>query len=177
MRILTICGSLRSVSSNQNLLRAAELVIRDRADVVHYTRLGDLPHFNPDVEERDLPAEPARLRAELGAADALLISSPEYAHGVPGSMKNALDWLVGGPEMVGKAVAVLNASNRSTIAHAQLLETLRTMSANVVIDASVTIALDARKGMKPEEMAADGEIRPALRSALERLLAAAAITA
>jgi NAD(P)H-dependent FMN reductase len=59
----------------------------------------------------------------------VLICSPESAHGVPGTLKNALDWLVGSEELVGKPVAVLNLSERATRAHASLIETLHTMAA------------------------------------------------
>jgi Predicted flavoprotein len=75
----------------------------------------------------------------------LIISSPEYAHGVPGSLKNALDWLVSGAEMPGKPTALLNASARSVHAHAHLEETLRTMSARIVDDAVVVVPLDGRR--------------------------------
>src|SRR6476619_8230545 len=96
--------------------------------------LAELPHFNPDLDTEGaiLPPSVQRLRREIGEADALIISSPEYAHGVPGSLKNALDWLVSSPVMVLKPIAVLNTSSRSTHAYASLLETLRTMSTSLI---------------------------------------------
>jgi chromate reductase len=136
MRVLAISGSLRASSSNTLLLRAAAELAPEGVEVVMYDGLGELPHFNPDLDKAlddpDLPAQVREIRTLVGDADALLISSPEYAHGVPGSLKNALDWLVGGSEMPGKPVALLNASPRSTHAQASLAETLRTMSAEVV---------------------------------------------
>ncbi len=75
--------------------------------------LDELPHFNPDLESKELPVV-TRFREAIKAADGLILSSPEYAHGVPGSLKNALDWLVGGSEMVGKPVALFDASTRSS---------------------------------------------------------------
>ena len=77
--------------------------------------------------------------------DALLISSPEYAHGVPGALKNALDWMVSDVAMIGKPIALLSASARSTFAHPQFAETLRTMSAALVDGASVVVPLDGRR--------------------------------
>jgi chromate reductase, NAD(P)H dehydrogenase (quinone) len=71
----------------------------------------------------------------------LLISSPEYAHGVPGVLKNALDWLVSGEEFVGKAIALINASPRATHAQAALIEIMTTMSGQIVPEASITLAL------------------------------------
>ncbi|MCU1349277.1 MAG: flavoprotein, partial [Acidobacteria bacterium] len=93
MRILAISGSLRNGSSNTNLLRAAAALAPDGVDVVLYDRLGDLPPFNPDVESAGTPIPSVDdFRAQLTAAAAVAICSPEYAHGVPGVLKNALDW-------------------------------------------------------------------------------------
>src|SRR3546814_9004075 len=83
-----------------------------------------------------MPAAVQHWRDAVAAADGLLICSPEYAHGVSGVMKNALDWLVSGPEFVGKPLALLNASTRAEYAPAQLAETLRTMS-GIVVDAAM----------------------------------------
>jgi NAD(P)H-dependent FMN reductase len=139
--LLAISGSLRARSTNTELLRAAALVAPAGTTVDFYDGLASLPHFNPDVEETALPREAAELRAAVGRADALIISTPEYAHGLPGSLKNALDWLVGGPEMVGKRVALWHSTTWSTHAPAQLAEILRTMSAVVVEEASVVVNL------------------------------------
>ncbi len=104
----------------------------------------------------------------MGAADGLLVSSPEYAHGVPGALKNALDWLVGGPEFVGKPVALLNASPRAVHAQASLAETVRTMSGRVVEGASVAVPLLAR-GLDAAAIAADPEASARVRAALAAL--------
>ena len=85
-----------------------------------YDGLARLPHFNPDLDEEGAVAPPAvaELRDLVTAADLLVICSPEYAHGLPGALKNALDWLVSSPAMVGKRVTIINASSRSTYASA-----------------------------------------------------------
>jgi chromate reductase len=103
VKILTISGSLRSRSSNTELLRAARLVADPSWIFDHYDGLAVLPHFNPDDDvDGAAPPDPVRdLRARIAAADALLICSPEYAHGVPGSLKNALDWMVSDAAMLG----------------------------------------------------------------------------
>ena len=141
MRILAISGSLRSTSSNTALLRAAQILAPPGVDIMLYANLGVLPHFNPDLDGETPPQSVLELRAEVGFADGLLISSPEYAHGVPGCLKNALDWLAASVEFPGKAVALLDTSSRATHARAQLTEILTTMSARLVPEASVTIAL------------------------------------
>jgi NAD(P)H-dependent FMN reductase len=144
MRILAISGSLRSTSSNTAVLRAARTVAPSGVDVIIYEGLGALPHFNPDLDGNKPPQSVLELRYEVGLADALLISSPEYAHGVPGCLKNALDWLVASVEFPGKAVALLNTSPRATHAPAQLTEILVTMAARLIPEASVTLTLPVR---------------------------------
>jgi len=82
----------------------------------------------------------------LIGANAVLISSPEYAHGVPGALKNMLDWLVSTGELVGKPVALLNAApTGGAYAQASLLETLRTMNWTVVAEASLIRPFVTRK--------------------------------
>lgn len=139
MKWLAICGSLRRASSNLALLEAAMQMAPDGVRVERYS-LAALPLFNPDLEEQ-MPAAVQHWRAAIADAEGLLISSPEYAHGVSGVMKNALDWLVSGPEFVGKPVALLNATTRAEYAPAQLAETLRTMSGAVVRAASLSLPL------------------------------------
>jgi len=90
LRILAVSGSLRAVSSNTALLRAAIALSPPGVEIRLYGALRELPHFNPDLEANEPPAV-TDLRAQVRWADGLLISSPEYAHGVPGVMKNALD--------------------------------------------------------------------------------------
>ena len=109
-------------------------------DISLFSGVGELPLFNPDLEMQ-MPLPVVALRGEVAAADALLIASPEYAHGVTGPMKNTLDWLVSFESFVYKPVAVLNASPRAHHADAALRETLRTMSAVIVEAASISIPL------------------------------------
>ncbi|MEP6621831.1 MAG: NADPH-dependent FMN reductase, partial [bacterium] len=134
-----------------------------------------LPYFNPDLDRQfDDPLLPAPVRAmreAIAASGALLVSSPEYAHGVPGVLKNALDWLVGGPEMVDRPVALLDTTAPSTHAQASLAETLRTMSVNLVGDASIAISLRGRS-RDEDALAADADIVGPLRASLAALAAA-----
>jgi NAD(P)H-dependent FMN reductase len=73
-----------------------------------YDGLAGLPAFNPDHDGDLLPAAVAGLRREIATADAVLFCTPEYAGNLPGSLKNLLDWTVGGGEMYGKPVAWIN---------------------------------------------------------------------
>lgn len=140
MRVLAISGSLRAASINSALLRAAARLAPPEVEVSLFSGVGELPLFNPDLE-RQLPPQILALHTEVVAADALLIASPEYAHGVTGAIKNTLDWLVSSESFVHKPVAVLNASPRAHHADSALRETLKTMSAIIVEAASVSIPL------------------------------------
>ncbi|HEX4495872.1 MAG TPA: NADPH-dependent FMN reductase [Thermoanaerobaculia bacterium] len=164
VRILAISGSLRAASSNTALLHAAAALAPAGVEIEVYGGLGRLPHFNPDLEA-DEPAAVSDLRARVRWADGLLISSPEYAHGVPGAMKNALDWLVGGDEFIYKPVALLNASPRATHAQASLAETITTMSGRLIAEASIAVPLLGAK-LDAAGIAAHPEIAGALREAI-----------
>lgn len=143
----------------------------DDITVVHYSGLGALPAFNPD-DEVEAPVEAvASWRDELRRADGVLLSSPEYAHGVPGTLKNALDWVVGSGELVEKPIGLLNPSPHSLFAHPQLAEILSTMNASVVPAAMVTVSIP-RRGATGESIVADEECASLLRGAISALVQA-----
>ncbi len=171
-RLLAISGSLRAGSSNAALLEATTRLFPAPVTVEFYRGLDLLPHFNPDREQEAI-ASVDSLRTKIRDADGILICSPEYARGVPGALKNALDWLVGGIEIVGKPVALINASPHSTHAHAALVTILETMSAKVIRDASITVPLRGRK-LPPHGISEDPEITDALRGAMGALIRAMA---
>lgn len=167
MHILALSGSLRAASINSALLRAAARLAAPGVQIEPSASLGLLPLFNPDLDPSAIPAV-AALYADVASADALLIASPEYAHGVSGSMKNALDWLVSFEPFVHKPVAVLNASPRAHIADAALRETLKTMSAVIVEAASISIPLLGAH-LSEDAMVADPAVSSAIRQALAAL--------
>lgn len=169
MRVVAISGSLRRESANTNALKALALV---SPGIELCDRLRELPHFNPDldVEGATPPPPVAELRALLRAADAVVISTPEYAHGLPGVLKNALDWLVSDGTLVGKRVLIVNATPPAEFAQAQLAEVLKTMNWRVI----ATVELPLRgKRLTPEQIASDPELASRLRCALQRALATA----
>jgi NAD(P)H-dependent FMN reductase len=138
--VLALCGSLRAASINAALLRALARLAPADVEVAIFPSLGELPLFNPD-READLPPPVQALHVAVARADALVIASPEYAHGISGTIKNALDWLVSFEPFIHKPTVVLNASPRAHHADAALRETLRTMSAGLVGDASFPVPL------------------------------------
>lgn len=167
--ILAISGSLRKVSSNTALLEAAIALSPKNVKMKLYNGLGDLPHFNPDLEPT--PPSVIDLQKQLGWSDGLIISSPEYAHGVPGVLKNALDWLVSGEEFVGKPIALFNASPRAIHAIASLTEIVTTMSGKIVPEASVTVPL-LGKNLDATGIVKDSEIASQLQAAIVTFAAA-----
>ncbi|WP_315971306.1 NADPH-dependent FMN reductase [Paenibacillus sp. N3.4] len=134
MNILAISGSLRVNSSNTTLLRAVSKLAPPGTEVTIYEGIGELPHFNPDLDGEEPPAAVQDWRRELQAADGVIICTPEYANGVPGVLKNALDWIVSSGEFLDKPTAVISASPLQTggaNAHASLLLTLVMMTAKI----------------------------------------------
>ena len=92
MRILGIAGSLRRDSHNRKLLRAAAYTLPPEVELVEWRGLADIPAFDEDLEGRLTPGPVQELRDAIDAADAVLIATPEYNAGIPGALKNALDW-------------------------------------------------------------------------------------
>jgi chromate reductase len=152
------------------LLRAVVRVAPAGVEVVLYDGMAALPQFNPDldVEGDEPPASVRELRELLIGADAIVISSPEYAHGVPGAFKNLLDWLVSTGELVEKPVTLLNASPvGGSYAQNALVETLRTMNWRVV-DAALLIEPFVRRKIVGE--LDDEEALSKLRTAIAALV-------
>jgi NAD(P)H-dependent FMN reductase len=173
VRLLAISGSLRHASANTAALEALVRLAPEGVKVLVYRELAELPPFNPDedVEDRPKPAPVERLRALIGASDALIVAAPEYAHGIPGALKNALDWLVASETFAGKPVALVNTSPRAFHAQASLREILSTMAARVIPEASVVISLTG-KTLTAQDILADPARARRLKEALEALIRA-----
>lgn len=171
MKITAISGSLRDRSANGTVLRTALELSDAEARIAD---IGALPHFNPDLDGEGAvaPAPVAALRAAVAEADVVLIVSPEYAHGVPGVLKNALDWLVSSGEFIDKPVGVITASPSPTggdFANAQLRETLRMMTGTVVDDACLCIGLIATRIDRSTDRVVDEMTLASLSAALKAL--------
>lgn len=139
LKLLALSGSLRTGSYNTAAIKALKDLAP--ADIeITIGSIGDLPLFNVDRENDDIGAL-ARLKSSLSVASGLIISSPEYAHGISGPLKNALDWLVSGEEFPSMPVMLINTSPRAFHAQEALKEVLTTMSAHIIEPASVSIPL------------------------------------
>ncbi len=143
--ILLVSGSTRARSTNSALLRTAALCAPEGVRAVNYDGLGALPHFNPDLDADPLPPAVAELRAQIESCDAVLFCTPEYAGTLPGSLKNLLDWTVGGTSLTGKPVAWVNAAadpRRGSGASATLRMVLGYVQACIVEAACVHIGVE-----------------------------------
>ena len=129
LQVVGIAGSLRAGSHNRTVVRAAAELAPPGLRIVE-TGIADIPFFDEDVEAEGDPAAVAALKRSVAAADGLIIATPEYEHGVPGVLKNTIDWLSRPPgrgPLLGKPVAVLGASPGmvgTARAQAQLRQTL-----------------------------------------------------
>lgn len=171
MRILLLSGSTRGASTNTALLRTAHVVAPEGVTTTLFEGMTALPHFNPDDDHDPLPEPVAALRAAIAQAQAVLISTPEYAGALPGSFKNLLDWTVGGGEMYQKPVAWINVSSSPTgaaNAHASLNIVLGYLSVNLLTDACIRIPVP-RAAVGEDGLIAAPDIRAALVTALTSL--------
>ena len=140
MKILAISGSLRKDSYNTALLKAMKALAPEHIEITFFDELGLIPLFNPDIDPNTV-ANVIALKNSRAATDGLFFSSPEYAHGISGVLKNALDWLVSGEEFVDMPVAIFNTSPRASHALDSLYEIVRTMSGNIIDSACITVPL------------------------------------
>lgn len=160
IRLLGICGSLRKASLNRLALELLQDAAPASVQMRVFQRMAELPLFNPDTEHLMVPALEA-LKQDIAAADVLVIASPEYAHGISGVMKNALDHLVSSEEFVYKRVALINTSPRASHAQLALCEVLRTMSAQLIDKACVDLPL-LGCGLSAEQLALEHSVQQSL---------------
>jgi chromate reductase len=184
MRVLGISGSLRRDSYNTALLRAAAERLPAGAELVEYVGLGEIPPYDADLEAEGVPAVVAELRAAVGAADAVLVATPEYNHSLPGQLKNALDWIsrpAGKSAMNGKPAAAIGASTGmfgAVWAQAEARKVLGALGARVVeaelpVPRAAAQYRDGELDLTPEQAQRLGEILSQLLAEVEELAVAA----
>lgn len=168
INILAISGSLRSGSTNHNILKHLGSLVPPGVDYTIYHDLALIPPFDPGLDTDDPPAPVASLRQLLADADGIIICTPEYAFGVPGQLKNMLDWLVSSGSLVDKPVALITSSLGGEHAHASLRLTLGALSARIIDDANLVISF-IRSKMDGDKVA-DEDLRKKLNEVLKVFL-------
>ena len=175
MRILAISGSLRRDSHNTKLLRAAGDLLPSGAELVVLDpeALRAIPHYDEDLREQGEPHAVRSLRDAVNAADAILVSTPEYNHSLPGALKNAIDWLsrpIAESPFKGKTVAVVGASTGmfgAVWAQAEARKVLGAVGGHVV-DAELPVVF-AHEQFDADGALTDADVEQALRTQLEAL--------
>ncbi len=172
MKLAAISGSLRAASANSALVRALPGLAPPGMEITIFDGVGDLPHYSPEWDTDTPPASVLRWRGLLRVSDAALFCTPEYAHGMPGSLKNALDWLVSSGEFDGgKPCAALSASPSilgGDKALAWLTQILPVLGADIPPAATFAIPY-VRKKMDAQGHVSDPALVDALRAALQSL--------
>lgn len=138
--IFAIPGSLRAGSSNHRILEYLGEITPTDINFSIYNHLASIPPFDPGLDNDNSPVAITELRNVIAAADVIIICTPEYAFGVPGQLKNALEWLVSSSSLVDKPVVLITASSSGEYAHPALLRTLGALSANVVEEACLLVS-------------------------------------
>ncbi|TZF85681.1 NAD(P)H-dependent oxidoreductase (plasmid) [Pedobacter sp. BS3] len=158
-QILAICGSTRQRSTNHNLIQAITEFTKQDFEIRFFEELAALPHFNPDEDNADVTPSVTGFRQQLQQADGILICTPEYAHGVPGALKNAIDWTVSSCEFSGKPTILITASTDGKYAHQALLETLRVIEAGNIDELNLLIPFAQTKINRAGKIVDDTTLR------------------
>jgi len=130
-KILAISGSTKSASTNGLFIAAVTGLLGKDFEVINFPSIADIPHFNPDLDFENPPKQVVNLRLKIQQADGIIISTPEYAMGLPGSLKNLLDWTVSSASFSGKPTLALIASTQGEKAYQSLIDILTVIEAKV----------------------------------------------
>jgi len=142
MELLAIPGSVREGSFNFALLNAASKLSPNNINIKVIDSIQDIPIFNPDIDVNEIPESVNSLIARIRTSDGVIISTPEYAHGIPGALKNTLDWLVSSDALVLKPVVATSVSTSAlggARSHHSLVLILSAMNSNIVVDGSLNV--------------------------------------
>ncbi len=168
-KIFAICGSTRQNSINLELLKIISALEKETIEIQIFTQIDYLPHYNPDIDNPEkTPTFVSDFRNKLKQADGILICTPEYAMGVPGTLKNALDWTVSSMEFSQKPTALITASTSGEKGHQSLLETLKVIEAK--IDKSTSLLISTPKTKIKDGKITDDETLKSIKSVIENLL-------
>jgi chromate reductase, NAD(P)H dehydrogenase (quinone) len=166
LTILAVAGSLRATSSNVKIIKEVQQWAPSHVDFIIYEDLASLPAFDDSGEETEAVTI---WRRKLAEADGVFICSPEYAFGIPGALKNAIDWTVGSGELVNKPLALITAASKGDSAHAAWLKIFSAVSANIPEGGALLIPFIKAKLNEKGEIA-EAVTRDAIQSVLFALI-------
>ena len=170
MKLLGVCGSLQTNSSNSAVLRAVAGRLPGGVEWRRFESTGDLPAFNPDISDDDAPTAVRQWRSALTESDGVVISTPEYAHSLPGALKNALDWVVGSSEFVDMPVIVISAGpSGGSLAMAALVPVLEVISAEVVSTIEIPAVRHKMEGDRFTDPAVGQQVDAAIAALVDRI--------
>ncbi len=167
--IFAISGSLRLGSSNHAILEALGKMMPTNINYSIYNGLSEIPAFNPGLDNESPPASVAALRKLLAGADGIIICTPEYAYGVPGALKNALDWMVSSASFSGKPTALITASTGGETAHETMIKILGAIDADLIEEATLLISF-VRTKIDGDGSIIDSETAEKLRKVFDALI-------
>jgi NAD(P)H-dependent FMN reductase len=139
-KVIAICGSTRQNSINHSLIKAIVDLSAENLDITIFDGIANLPQFNPDNDGENVSDEVAHFRQLLDNAEGIIICTPEYAHGVPGTLKNAIDWTISSSQFPHKPTMLITASTDGTFGHKALLETLKAIEAKNIDNLQLVIS-------------------------------------
>jgi chromate reductase, NAD(P)H dehydrogenase (quinone) len=171
--ILAVSGSLRATSANTQLIKDIQRWAPATIEFHIYPDLASIPAFDDSAEEGEAVKE---WRRQLTEADGIFICSPEYAFGIPGALKNAIDWTVGSGELVNKPLALVTAASSGDKAHAAWLNIFTALSANIPEGGALLIPFIRTKLNEKGEIA-DAATKTALQAVLQALIKAIEVAA
>jgi chromate reductase, NAD(P)H dehydrogenase (quinone) len=171
--ILAISGSLRATSSNTKMLKEIGQWVPAEIEFIIYDGLASLPAFDDSAEEGEAVL---KWRRQLAEADGVFICSPEYAFGVPGALKNAIDWTVSSGELVNKPLALITAASSGDKAHAAWLQIFAALSAHIPEGGSLLIPV-IRTKLNEKGAITDAATKAAVQTVLQALISAIRSTA
>lgn len=138
-KIIAISGSTRANSSNETILRSLPFD-STLFQIEFFLSIDQIPHFNPDIDEKNIPLEVQHLRDKVAEADGVVFCTPEYVFSLPGTLKNAIEWFVSTTIFTDKPVGFIIASASGKYAFDSLGLILKTIQANLTADTQLLIS-------------------------------------
>lgn len=168
-KVIAICGSTRQNSINHSLIKAIVDLSTENLDITIFDGIANLPQFNPDNDGEYVANEVADFRQQVNNAEGIIICTPEYAHGVPGTLKNAIDWTISSSQFPHKPTMLITASTVGSFGHKALLETLKAIEAKNIDNLQLVISF-AKTKINNENQITDNKTLHEVQALLTRFI-------